>query len=60
MIVNMDIVKLNLIGVRLWTCQRKTMETIQLIRLMLALWRAGTSALMRLQEEWINGMCKEM
>ena len=22
--------------------------------------RAGTSVLMRLQEEWINGMCKEM
>lgn len=21
---------------------------------------AGTSVLMRLQEEWINGMCKEM
>ena len=35
-------------GVR--TCPGKTMETIQLIRLMLALQRAGTSALMRLQE----------
>ena len=41
----------NLFGVRLWICQRKTMETIRLIRLMLALWRAGTSVLMRLQEE---------
>jgi len=38
-------------GVHLWTCQRKTMEIIQPIRLMLALWRAGTSVLMRLQEE---------
>ena len=28
----------------------KTMEIIQLIRLMLALWRAGISVLMRLQE----------
>lgn len=40
-----------LIGVHLWICQRKTMETIRLIHLMLALWRAGTSVLMRLQEE---------
>nr|DAR56947.1 MAG TPA: hypothetical protein [Caudoviricetes sp.] len=40
-----------LIGVHLWIYQRKTMETIRLIHLMLALWRAGTSVLMRLQEE---------
>lgn len=41
-------------------CQRKIMEIIQLIHLMLDLQRAGISVLMRLQEEWINGMCKEM
>ena len=40
----------DLIGVRLWICQKKIMETIRLIRLMLALLRAGTSVLMRLQE----------
>ena len=39
------------IGVHLWTCQRKIMEIIQLIRLMPALRRAGISVLMRLQEE---------
>lgn len=38
-------------GVRLWICQKKTMEIIQLIRLMLALQKDGTSVLMRLQEE---------
>nr|DAV82227.1 MAG TPA: hypothetical protein [Caudoviricetes sp.] len=38
------------IGVHLWTCQRKIMEIIQLIRLMPALRRAGISVLMRLQE----------
>lgn len=38
-------------GVRLWICQKKTMEIIQPIRLMLALRRAGISVLMRLQEE---------
>ena len=48
------------IGVHLWIYQKKTMETIRLTRLMLALQRDGISALMRLQEEWINGMCKEM
>lgn len=41
----------DLIGVRLWICQKKTMEIIQLIRLMQDLWRAGTSVLMRLQGE---------
>lgn len=39
-----------LIGVHLWICQRKTMETIRLMHLMPVLWRAGTSVLMRLQE----------
>lgn len=38
-------------GVRLWICQKKTMEIIQPIRLMLALQKDGTSVLMRLQEE---------
>ena len=38
-------------GVRLWICQKKTMEIIRLIRLILALQRAGISVLMRLQEE---------
>lgn len=41
----------DLIGVRLWICQKKTMEIIRLIRLILALQRAGISVLMRLQEE---------
>lgn len=40
----------DLTGVHLWTCQRKTMEIIRPIHLMLALRRAGISVLMRLQE----------
>lgn len=39
-----------LIDAHLWTCQKKIMEIIRLIHLMLALWRVGTSVLMRSQE----------
>lgn len=51
---------LSQIGVHLWIYQRKTMEIIHLIHLTQDLQKDGMSALMRLQEEWINGMCKEM